>query len=151
MPDWHLFAKPTLSMALFQQSVIKKHIGSLDEYALKAAWVKYQAHFHNAYIQKNIWDAKEEEYQEGFVRDLFVSILGYTLKPQPNYNLVLEKKTETDATKSDGALLRDDSIIGVIELKDTGTTELVKIEGQVFCRYFLTASIEQRIEMLRQS
>jgi len=52
--------------------------------------------------------------------------LGYTLKPQPHYNFVLEKKTETDATKSDGALLRDDNIIGVVELKDTGTTQEIK-------------------------
>ena len=138
-------------MALFQQSVIKKQISDLNKDAVKAAWVKFQVHFHNSTIQNNIWDAKEEEYQEGFVRDLFVNILGYTLKPQPNYNFVLEKKTETDATKSDGALLRDDNIIGVVELKDTGTTELDKIEKQVFgykhkhknCVYAITSNFEK--------
>ncbi len=111
----------------------------------------FQSHFHNPTIQANIRDAKEEEYQEGFVRDLFVNILGYTLKPQPNYNFVLEKKTETDATKSDGALLRDDTLIGVVELKDTGTTELDKIEKQVFgykhkhknCVYVITSNFEK--------
>ena len=101
-------------MALFQQSVIKKYISDLNKEDVQKAWALFQSHFHNAAIQENIRDAKEEEYQEGFVRDIFVNILGYTLKPQPHYNFVLEKKTETDATKSDGALLRDDNIIGVV-------------------------------------
>lgn len=52
-------------------------------------------------FSKNILNAKEEEYQEGFVRDLFVTVFGYTLNPQPDYNFVLEKKTEADSTKSD--------------------------------------------------
>ena len=138
-------------MPLFQKSVINKYISDLDKEALKNAWARYQAHFLNPAIQANIRDAKEEEYQEGFVRDLFVNILGYTLKPQPSYNFVLEKKTETDATKSDGALLRGDSIIGVVELKDTGTTELDKIEKQVFgykhkhkhCVYVITSNFEK--------
>jgi len=42
-------------MALFQQSVIKKQIGDLNKDAVKAAWVKYQAYFHNPSIQENIW------------------------------------------------------------------------------------------------
>ena len=119
-------------MPLFQQSVLKKYINDLNKESLQHAWLLFKLHFQNVTIQANIRDAKEEEYQEGFVRDLFVNIFGYTLKPQPNYNFVLEKKTETDATKSDGALLRSDSIIGVVELKDTSTTELEKIEKQVF-------------------
>ena len=138
-------------MALFQQSVIKKYISDLNKEDVQKAWALFQSHFHNAAIQENIRDAKEEEYQEGFVRDIFVNILGYTLKPQPHYNFVLEKKTETDATKSDGALLRDDNIIGVVELKDTGTTELDKIEKQVFgykhkhknCVYAITSNFEK--------
>ena len=138
-------------MPLFQKSVINKYISDLDKDALKNAWALYQAHFLNPTIQANIRDAKEEEYQEGFVRDLFVNILGYTLKPQPDYNFVLEKKTETDATKSDGAMLRGDSIIGVVELKDTGTAELDKIEKQVFgykhkhknCVYIITSNFEK--------
>ncbi|MEO7446056.1 MAG: TaqI-like C-terminal specificity domain-containing protein [Ferruginibacter sp.] len=138
-------------MPLFQKSVLNKYISVLDTDAVKQAWARYQAHFFNPTIQANIRDAKEEEYQEGFVRDLFVNILGYTLKPQPDYNFVLEKKTETDATKSDGALLRGGSIIGVIELKDTGTTELDKIEKQVFgykhkhknCIYVITSNFEK--------
>ena len=138
-------------MPLFQKSVLRKFLNDVDEGKLLSAWDLFKAHFHNADVQKHIRDSKEEEYQEGFVRDLFVNVLGYTLKPQPNYNFVLEKKTETDATKSDGALLRNDSVIGVVELKDTDTTELDKIEKQVFgykhkhknCVYVLTANFEK--------
>jgi type I restriction-modification system DNA methylase subunit len=138
-------------MSLFQRSVLRKFLNDLDKPKLQHAWQLFKAHFHNAGVQKHIWDSKEEEYQEGFVRDLFVNILGYTLKPQPDYNIVLEKKTETDATKSDGALLRNDAVIGVIELKDTDTTELDSIEKQVFgykhkhkhCVYVITANFEK--------
>ncbi|MDX2045854.1 MAG: N-6 DNA methylase [Chitinophagaceae bacterium] len=138
-------------MALFQKSVLRKFLNDLDKTQLQQAWQLFKNHFHNPEVQRHIWDSKEEEYQEGFVRDLFVNILGYTLKPQPNYNLVLEKKTEADATKSDGALLRSETVIGVIELKDTDTTELDSIEKQVFgykhkhknCVYVITANFEK--------
>ncbi len=138
-------------MSLFQKSVLKKYLQGIDQEKLTTAWQKFQAHFHNPEIQENIRNAKEEEYQEGFVRDLFVSIFVYTLKPQPNYNFVLEKKTETDATKSDGAMLRGENIIGVLELKDTDTTELGKVEKQAFgyknkhkhCAYVIISNFEK--------
>ena len=145
-------------MALFQKSVLKKFLADLDETKLQQAWRIFKDHFHNPNVQKHIRDSKEEEYQEGFVRDLFVNVLGYTLKPQPDYNFVLEKKTEADATKSDGAMLsfpvgggREGAVIGVIELKDTDTTELDSIEKQVFgykhkhknCTYVITSNFEK--------
>jgi type I restriction-modification system DNA methylase subunit len=138
-------------MALFQKSVLRKFLNDLDKTKLQEAWQLFKNHFHNPDVQKHIWDSKEEEYQEGFVRDLFVNVLGYTLKPQPNYNLVLEKKTEADATKSDGAMLRGETVTGVIELKDTDTTELDSIEKQVFgykhkhknCVYAITSNFEK--------
>lgn len=34
---------------------------------------------------------KEGEYQYGFLQDLFKRVLGYTLKPQANYDLVVEQ------------------------------------------------------------
>jgi hypothetical protein len=138
-------------MPLFQKSVLRKFLTDLDKSRLQEAWSFFKSHFPNPDVQKHIRDSKEEEYQEGFVRDLFVKVLGYTLKPQPNYNLVLEKKTEADATKSDGTLLRGETVIGVIELKDTDTTELDSIEKQVFgykhkhknCIYVITANFEK--------
>ena len=138
-------------MALFQKSVLKKYLNDLNKEQLQNGWESFKKYFHNPTIQANIRDSKEEEYQEGFVRELFVNILGYTLKPQPNYNFVLEKKTEADATKSDGAILRDDKIIAVLELKDTSITQLDKIEKQVFgyknkhrhCVYVITSNFEK--------
>ena len=71
-------------MALFQQSVLKKHIETLNNTVIAQKWEKFQAHFLNATIQQNIRKSKEEQYQEGFLRDLFVQILRYTLNPEAN-------------------------------------------------------------------
>jgi hypothetical protein len=60
-------------MPLFQQSVLKKYISELDKDAVEKSWSSFTAHFHNSAIQQNILNNKEEEYQEGFVRDLFVN------------------------------------------------------------------------------
>ena len=91
-----------------------------------AAWQLFITHFHDPVKQANIRNLKEEACQEGFVGDLFVSVLGYTLNPQPNFNFVLEQKSVTDATKSDGAILLNNEVIAVIELKDTGTPDWIK-------------------------
>jgi len=138
-------------MPLFQQSVLKKYVSNLDKGSVQHAWMLFQNHFFNAEIQQNIRNSKEEEYQEGFVRDLFVNVLGYTLNPQPSYNLVLEKKTVADATKSDGAILLNSVVIGVVELKDTGTPDLDKVSNQAFgykhkhklCNYVITSNFEK--------
>lgn len=98
-------------MPLFQQSVLRKFIDDIDKDSLKESWNVYRKHFHDSKIQENIRNLKEEEYQEGFVRDLFVNVLGYTLNPQPGFNVVLEKKSVTDATKSDGAILNGTDVI----------------------------------------
>ncbi len=93
-------------MPLFQKSVLRKHLNEQDKKKVAEAYATFTAHFGSTAIQQNIRDAKEEEYQEGFVRDLFVQVLGYTLKPQPDYNFVLEKKNEKDSKKADGAVLK---------------------------------------------
>lgn len=50
----------------------------LDSAKLQSAYQTYVDYFHNPAIQDNIRNAKEEQYQEGFLRELFVKILGYT-------------------------------------------------------------------------
>lgn len=117
---------------LFQKNIVKKYLGLLNEELTKEAWDKYQAYFLNDEIQQNIQQSKEEQFQEGFLRELFVKVLGYTLNPSPGYNLITEKKNETNAKKADGAILKDNKVIGVIELKDHKTTDLSKIETQAF-------------------
>ncbi len=117
---------------LFQKNIVKKYLGLLNEELTKEAWDKYQAYFLNDEIQQNIQQSKEEQFQEGFLRELFVKVLSYTLNPSPGYNLITEKKNETNAKKADGAILKDNKVIGVIELKDHKTTDLSKIEAQAF-------------------
>ena len=117
---------------LFQKNIIKKYISSLDEEDVQNAWNCFKKYFQNPDIQQNIRQSKEEQFQEGFLRELFVKVFGYTLHPSPNYNLITEKKNETNAQKADGAIVIDDNVIGVIELKDTKTTDLSKIEAQAF-------------------
>ena len=117
---------------LFQKNIVKKYLGLLNEEQTKEAWDRYQAYFLNEEIQQNIQQSKEEQFQEGFLRELFVKVLGYTLNPSPGYNLITEKKNETNSKKADGAILKDDKVIGVIELKDHKTTDLSKIETQAF-------------------
>ncbi|MEX2478706.1 MAG: hypothetical protein WD357_09735, partial [Gracilimonas sp.] len=119
-------------MALFQHSVLNKYLSGIDEKQVDEAWEAFTAHFHNPEVQENIRKAKEESYQEGFLDDMFVKVLGYTKSPAPNYNLVVEQKNLNDSKKADGALLDGDKIRGVIELKGTETTDLSKVESQAF-------------------
>ncbi len=138
-------------MAFFQNSVLNKHLNGQDAETVKAAYQKFSAYFHNPAIQQNIRDAKEEQFQEGFLRELFVDILGYTLNPQPNFNLTTELKNEKGAKKADGAILQNGKALGVIELKGTDTKDLDKINVQAFnyknnqtgCVYVITSNFEK--------
>lgn len=138
-------------MAFFQNSVINKYIQNLDKQTLQNAYAKFRAHFHNATIQENIRGSKEEQYQGEFLIDLFVNVLGYTKNPTPNFNLTTEYKNVKDSKKADGAIVINDIVKAVIELKGTNTTDLNKIEVQAFgyknnqpeCEYVITSNFEK--------
>lgn len=138
-------------MALFQSAVLRKHLGQLDPAAVAAAYAVFTAHFHDADIQANIRASKEEQYQEGFLRDLFVHVLGYTLNPQKGYELTTEFKNEKGAKKADGAILVEGKALAVIELKGTDTTDLGTINAQAFnykanhsnCVYVVTSNFRK--------
>jgi type I restriction-modification system DNA methylase subunit len=138
-------------MPLFQSSVLKKYLSQHNPEKIHLAYQDYCTYFHNPSIQENIRNSKEEQYQEGFLRELFVSILGYTLNPNPNFNLTTEYKNIKDSKKADGAILIEDKVRGVIELKGTNTTDLGKIEAQAFgyknnqpdCTYVITSNFEK--------
>ena len=117
---------------LFQKTILNKYKQALPKETTAQPWQTYQQYFLNQDIQQNILQSKEEQFQEGFLRELFVKVLGYTLNPSPDYNLITEKKNETNSKKADGAILLDGKVIGVIELKDHKTTDLSKIEAQAF-------------------
>ena len=117
---------------LFQKNILKKYLATLPAEQIAETWNTFRSYFLNADTQQIILDSKEEQFQEGFLRELFVKVLGYTIKPSPNYNLETEKKNETNAKKADGAILLDGKVIGVIELKDHKTPDLSKVETQAF-------------------
>ena len=118
-------------MSLFQQTVLKKQMLASSE-KIRGDYKLFAAYFQNPEIQENIRNSKEEQFQEGFLRELFVKILGYTLNPEPNYNLITEKKNETDSKKADGAIIVNGEVKAVIELKDHKTTDLKQVEAQAF-------------------
>ena len=117
---------------LFQKTIVNKYKQALPKETTAQPWQTFQQYFLNKDIQQNILQSKEEQFQEGFLRELFVEVLGYTLNPSPDYNLITEKKNENDAKKADGAILLDGKVMGVIELKDHKTTDLSKVEPQAF-------------------
>ena len=138
-------------MSLFQPSVLKKYLSQQDSASVQKAYKKYTKYFHNTSIQENIRNSKEEQFQEGFLRELFVEILGYTLNPAPKFNLTTELKNIKGSKKVDGAILKDGNALGVIELKGTNTKDLESIRQQAFdykanqtgCIYVITSNFEK--------
>ncbi|HHD83390.1 MAG TPA: hypothetical protein ENK93_00800 [Campylobacteraceae bacterium] len=133
-------------MALFQNSVLRSHLAKVDETATEEAFKRYRQHF----LSKidNIKTSKEEQYQYGFLEDIFVKVLDYTLNPAENFNITTEFKNQSDSKKADGAILRDGEVIAVIELKSTRTKSMDSIVNQAFayknnhptCRYVITSN-----------
>lgn len=119
-------------MSLFQNSVLNKHLRGLDAEKVDAAYKKFISHFHNPVVQNNIRNSKEEQYQGGFLIDLFVHVLNYLKNPTPTFNLTTELRNVKDAKKTDGAILDGEKVLAVIELKGTSTTDLSKVETQAF-------------------
>src|SRR5690554_1651625 len=138
-------------MSLFQIAVVTKYLQALNKNSINQKWNDFTTYFHNPERQENIRNSKEEQYQEGFLRELFVKILGYTLNPEPNFNLTTEYKNVKDSKKADGAIIVSEKVRAVIELKGTNTTDLGKIEAQAFgyknnqpdCTYVITSNFEK--------
>jgi len=116
-------------LALFQKSVLNSI--TQDEGKVALRWAEYQKFLVKVDAIKGF---KEEEYQDGFFKDIFENCLGYTLKTTnpSNFNLEREKKNETDGKKADGVIYVDGNIIGIVELKDQKTKHLDGIEAQAF-------------------
>ncbi|NOZ91270.1 MAG: N-6 DNA methylase, partial [Epsilonproteobacteria bacterium] len=110
---------------LFQYSVLDEFVNKQDENLIKQRWEKFQNFLSK---QEYIENVKEEKYQDGFLKDIFEECLGYTLdSTNPNsYNLEREKKNKIDGKKADGAIVIDNHVVGIIELKGQNTKELDK-------------------------
>ena len=138
-------------MSLFQKSVETKYLNELDSVLIDKKYKKFQDYFGNPERQENIRNLKEEEFQSEFVRNLFVNILGYTMPPDQNSNIILEKKNVDDSKKADAAIIKEKEVTAVIELKSTNTTDLDSVESQAFgyknhhpkCVYVITSNFEK--------
>ncbi|NOX17437.1 MAG: hypothetical protein GXO87_04040, partial [Chlorobi bacterium] len=76
-------------MPLFQKSVINKRLKNINAQQIEEAYHKFKENYNAAKIEK-IKELKEEQYQDGFLRDIFVDVFGYTMQPEENFNLVRE-------------------------------------------------------------
>ena len=139
---------------MFQKTIIDKYLKlhiQINKEKLDELFSKFVSYFLDAKVQDNIRTIKEEQFQEGFLRELFVNTLGYTIQPSPNYNLVPEKKNKQDSQKADGAILVGGAVAAVIELKSLKTPNLKDIDTQAFnykaghvnCRYVITSNFEK--------
>ena len=61
---------------ILQRNIVKKYQNLLGEEQTQKPWAQYQSYFLNEDIQSNIHKIKEEQFQEGFLRELFVKVLG---------------------------------------------------------------------------
>jgi type I restriction-modification system DNA methylase subunit len=137
-------------MSIFQKSIVDKYLETLDVDVIDTAFESYKRLYSAEKIQR-IKKLKEEQYQGGFLKDIFGSVLGYTIDPEVGYNLELEKKNETNAKKADGAILKDEKVLGVIELKSNTTKNLESIKDQAFgyknnhkgCKYVISSNFHK--------
>jgi type I restriction-modification system DNA methylase subunit len=137
-------------MPIFQKSIVDKYLETLDAGVLDKAYDSYKEVYSAQKIQR-IKKLKEEQYQGGFLKDIFGSVLGYTIDPEVGYNIELEKKNETNSKKADGAIVQDEKVLGVIELKSNTTKNLESIKDQAFgyknnhkgCKYVISSNFHK--------
>ncbi|MBQ6620256.1 MAG: Eco57I restriction-modification methylase domain-containing protein [Thermoguttaceae bacterium] len=119
---------------LFRDKTLEKELKNIRrDYGQKIsqAWERFQAYFHNPDRQEEILRAKEKEFQDSFLRALFVDIFDYPMYGDKGGKWLLrrEKNNVTDAKSADAVILRypcGTQIHVVIELKDTKTKDLDK-------------------------
>lgn len=138
-------------MSLFQKSVIKNQLESIDDNDIKEGWDNFQSY---KSIINNIKGYKEEEFQFDFLKMIFNDCLGYKISDvgDEQRNLYTEVKNVSDSKKADGAIKKDDKVIAVIELKSPKTRDFKKIQDQAFlykashgveCNYVITSNFEK--------
>lgn len=98
---------------------------------------------------RKISEIQRRTISRGFLRELFVSVFGYTLNPG-NFNLTTELKNIANSKKADGAILKGEDAIAVIELKGTDTTDLDRLKRGIRvqnhhpkCVYVITSNFEK--------
>jgi hypothetical protein len=61
-------------MPILQPSVLNKYLALQDKEVVCAQHTVFKTYFLNATIQQNILAQKEEQFQERFLRELFVKV-----------------------------------------------------------------------------
>ena len=141
---------------MFQKSVFRRYLRGLDPSAVDEAWRRFESAFLNEEKQRNIRKSSEIQYQEGFCRDLFCHVFGYTINPEPGFNLKTEQKNQnmtskSDSRSADAAVILNGTVRAIIELKGCNTLDLSKVEPQAFgykahhpgCRYVVISNFER--------
>jgi hypothetical protein len=104
---------------LFKIRVLQDKIKTQNRDILQERWNNFQNFLSK---KEQIKEFKEEKYQDGFLEDIFMNCLGYTLDTKSSdFNLEREKKNATDSKKADGAITVNGNVVGVIELKGQDT------------------------------
>jgi hypothetical protein len=137
-------------MSLFQESIIRKYLDYLDQEVVEQAYLRFKK-VYSANKISNIKIANEEQYQEGFIKDIFGEVLGYSVFPDQPFNIQTEKKNEANSKKADGAIFKGENVVGVIELKDNKTKNLDAVKDQAFgyknnhkeCRYVISSNFHK--------
>ncbi len=137
-------------MGLFQKTILRQYLNAVGKGEIQDAFAKFEAHFLNKKVQKELLKIKEEQYQEGFLRALFVDIFGYVLPAHPTLeaNLIPELKNPKNNQKVDAGIIKGDITLGVIELKSPKTVDLNTVVGQAFgymtqhagCKYVIISN-----------
>ena len=133
-------------MALFQEAIVKNYISKLDPEKVDKAFSEFKSIYSEANI-KIYKKIKEEAHQGEFIEDIFGKVLGY----QRHSDIKREYKNENDAKKADAAILKEDNVVGVIELKDNKTKNLSDVQAQAFnykvnhknCSYVITSNFHK--------
>ena len=142
---------------MFQKSVLEKYVKNInvDQEFLAQKFTEFESYYKDPARIENIKQMSEIEFQDGFLEFVFVKILGYTKKPNPNYNLEREKRNESldkkDTKRADAAIIIDGKVKAVIELKGCNTTNLDKVLSQALdykfshpgCRYVIISNFEK--------
>jgi type I restriction-modification system DNA methylase subunit len=137
-------------MSLFQESIIRKYLDYLDQEVVEQAYLRFKK-VYSANKISNIKIANEEQYQEGFIKDIFGEVLGYSVFPDQPFNIQTEKKNEANSKKADGAIFKGEYVVGVIELKDNKTKNLDAAKDQAFgyknnhkeCSYVISSNFHK--------
>jgi type I restriction-modification system DNA methylase subunit len=123
-----------------QKSIIKKYLSRLEkEYLddIREKYISYKEIFNDFYKNKII-KKSESSYEQLFQRALFQKVLGYQVEINSEKKQNLEFQSKNKAGVPDGAIYfpdiedADKKNVAVIEMKDSNTKELTKINSQAF-------------------